>query len=119
MYPSEDVVKKDLDILKKLMSSNDTLLCQVMREKYLKILPKDGALAKVWEFTRTDEIAMALLPEDIPHSCVPKKVSGDGNCLYNSISVILIGNQRLSASLRLLTAIELFLNPMFYADHPK
>jgi hypothetical protein len=113
MYPSEDVVKKDLDILKKLMSSNDTLLCQVMREKYLNILPKDGA------FTRTDKIAMALLPEDIPHSCVPKKVSGDGNCLYNSISVILIGNQRLSASLRLLTAIELFLNPMFYADHPK
>lgn len=36
------------------------------------------------------------------------RVSADGNCLYNAVSIGLVGNEDLSLILRLLTSIELF-----------
>jgi hypothetical protein len=33
--------------------------------------------------------------------------TGDGNCLFNSVSILLCGSERLHAVLRLLTAVEL------------
>ena len=47
-----------------------------------------------------------------------RKVTGDGNCLYHSISLILLGHKILHLLSRLLTTIELFLHPSFYAEHP-
>ena len=68
-----------------------------------------------------------LIPDDIflSHSKIPGKVefdaiktSDDGNCLYRSASLILVGNEDLHL-LRLLTAIKLFLHASYYARHPK
>lgn len=42
----------------------------------------------------------------------------NGNCLYSSVSLTLVGNNSLIESLRILTSIELFTNPDFYAQHP-
>ena len=47
-----------------------------------------------------------------------KKATSNGNCLYNSASIILNGNEDLSLILRLLTAVELYKNAPFYATHP-
>ena len=47
-----------------------------------------------------------------------KKPTSNGNCLYNSASIILNGNEDLSLILRLLTAVELYKNAPFYATHP-
>ena len=45
-------------------------------------------------------------------------VSGDGNCLYNAVSVAISGKQKLCHTSRALTSAELFLNATFYASHP-
>ncbi|CAB4021306.1 Hypothetical predicted protein, partial [Paramuricea clavata] len=43
----------------------------------------------------------------------------DGNCLFHSASILLIGNETLSGILRLLTVSELFAHSDFYGDHPQ
>ena len=40
----------------------------------------------------------------------------NGDCLFNAISVILVGNETQSLLLRLLVAGELYFNRSFYAD---
>ena len=46
------------------------------------------------------------------------RVHPDGNCLYGSLSVALVGDGTLSLDLRILVAIELYRNAIFYAEHP-
>lgn len=46
------------------------------------------------------------------------KNTGDGNCLYRSISLVLVGHENFHLLLRLLTAIELFSHASFHAKHP-
>ena len=41
-----------------------------------------------------------------------------GNCLYSSLSLVLVGDNRLVHTLRILTSLELFLNASFYSQHP-
>ena len=41
-----------------------------------------------------------------------------GNCLYNSVSLSLVGDYSLTDELRIITSVELFLNFEFYFDHP-
>ena len=42
----------------------------------------------------------------------------DGNCLFSSTSIILVGDSSLCFILRALTCLELSLNREFYLDHP-
>ena len=42
----------------------------------------------------------------------------DGNCLYNAVSMALIGNESLAHHLRLLTCQEMLNHSSYYADHP-
>ena len=46
------------------------------------------------------------------------RTTGDGNCLYSSISIMLVKSEKLCHVLRALSVIELTLNLPFYADHP-
>ena len=41
-----------------------------------------------------------------------------GNCLFSSISILLVGDNSLSEDLRALSCLELFLYSSFYATHP-
>ena len=50
-------------------------------------------------------------------SRVPRYVTGDGNCLFNSVSVILCGNESIACELRVRTCVELFLNFEYYKKH--
>ena len=70
-----------------------------------------------------DSLGQSLLPTDLPSNLEAeglqaKKATSNGNCLYNSASIILNGNENLSLLLRLLTAVELYKNAPFYATHP-
>ena len=67
---------------------------------------------------RQDLITTGLLPEGFK-SWIPLSSKADGNCLFNSASILLIGNETFSGILRLLTVAELFANSDFYADHPQ
>ena len=70
-----------------------------------------------------NSLGQSLLPTDLPSNLEAeglqsKKATSNGNCLYNSASIILNGNEDLSLLLRLLTAVELYKNAPFYATHP-
>ena len=43
-------------------------------------------------------------------------MSTDGNCLFCAVSVALVGNESLARILRVLTAIELYENAIYYAQ---
>ena len=49
---------------------------------------------------------------------LPQRTSADGNCLFNSASLVVTGDESLSTTLRILVCIELFLNAKFYAYNP-
>lgn len=67
-----------------------------------------------------DEVGQALIPEDVLHSSelVALKSTANGDCLFNSASLLLCGTEALSKYLRLMTMTELFQNRAYYADHP-
>ena len=46
------------------------------------------------------------------------RVTGNGNCLFNACSIVLIGDESLSVYLRCLTTIEMFKHASYYANHP-
>jgi len=45
---------------------------------------------------------------------IPIYVSGDGNCLFNAISLSLVGNEKLATQIRVLTCIEMVMNKSLY-----
>lgn len=49
---------------------------------------------------------------------MPLITPGDGNCLFNSVSMSLVDDTTLASLLRMLTAAELFAHSEFYAKHP-
>ena len=65
---------------------------------------------------------LSLVPEDIysqPQAGIPVALQAtrNGNCLYNSFSLILCGNEQRSHYLCVLVAEELSFNAEFYANH--
>ena len=47
----------------------------------------------------------------------PLRSKGDGNCLFNSISTLICGSEKLAVELRLRTVVELANYFDYYADH--
>ena len=50
-------------------------------------------------------------------SQVPIHVKGDGNCLFNAVSVAIYGNEAMSSELRDRTCVELVVNFLHYKNH--
>lgn len=48
-----------------------------------------------------------------------RKVTGDGNCLYNVVLVVLVGNESFLFFLRFLIVIEFYDNVLFYVKYLK
>ena len=82
-----------------------------------------------WEALSWDDLGQCLIPIDIffiwsvknngKDEFSAKKSVGDGNSLYHSSSLILVGNEDLHLLLRLLTAIKLFLHASLYVKGMK
>ena len=70
-----------------------------------------------------DKLSIALIPEDLPSSAdkiyKAVKTTGNGDCIYNAVSLALVGDESCAILLRLLVALELAINVSFYAQHPK
>lgn len=66
---------------------------------------------------------MALIPVDLPlqleENLVAAKTTGNGDCLYNAVSLVLNGTESYTSLLRLLVALELLLNKDYYIQHPR
>ena len=69
----------------------------------------------------TDKMAMSLVPEDLPlePEIAATRTSPDGNCLFNAVSLALVGDETQTSLLRLLVAVELLLNCEFCIQHPR
>ena len=66
-----------------------------------------------------DLLAQSRIPSDAPTNLIACEVTGDGNCLYYTISMSLVGTTEYSTILRILTVIELFENANYYGNHPR
>lgn len=70
---------------------------------------------------KIDELALGMLPTDVPslpQNAVTLKASPDGNCLFHSVSILLVGNQTLSGVLRQETADKLMQYLEYFSNHP-
>lgn len=65
-----------------------------------------------------DKLSNALIPEDLPPPAnkiyEAVKATGYGDCLYNAVSLVLVGNESYAILLRLLVALELAINVSLY-----
>ena len=69
------------------------------------------------EFIEVDRQAREILTKSkLSNVGTPALSTGDGNCLFNSVSTVLTGDEKLTAVLRLRTAKEMSLNPDLYKD---
>ena len=59
---------------------------------------------------KVDMTAFKLYKECGEVDFIPTWVNGDGNCMYNSVSMILIGNEELSLELRVSSTIAMIMN---------
>lgn len=121
MALDNSIVLRDLQHLQTAIRDDNKAYCMSLQEKYRGFVPEDLTPWHMWDqrFQRKDTFASILKPDDIPADLVPTKVTGDSNCLFNSASINLVGNEDLSVILRLLTAAELYLHADFYANHPR
>ena len=54
-----------------------------------------------------DHYANQFLPTDCPDGFLPLIASSNGNCLYNSVSLLLVGDETMSVELRVRTSLAL------------
>ena len=70
-----------------------------------------------------DEMAMVLIPEELPlqpgEHLVAVKTTLNGDCLFNTMSLVMDGTESNTSLLRLFVALELLLNMDFYIQHPR
>ena len=73
---------------------------------------------------REDTLASVLISQSSVDRANGKHIrtlqtTGNGNCLYNCVSIWFTGNESLHVYLQMLTAIELYENAVFYTQHLK
>ena len=109
--------KEIFKTLKDLLVSEDSLANKRvidLQEEHKQILRAElegvskGNISKLSE----DTLGTSLIPEE-QRGHRTMKVTGDGNCLYNSASVFIKEDETLNGTLRVLTACELYLNVEF------
>ena len=115
--------KKIFKTLKDLLVSEDSLATKRvidLQEGHEQILREELQSAPKVNISKLskDTLGTSLIPEE-QRGLRVVKVSGDGNCLYNSASIFIKGDETLNGTLRVLTACELYLNAEFYANHAK
>ena len=109
----------DLEILDVSKSLTNKETAQQIHSNFAPLLrTKIGSFNGVIQRSGIDSISMTLLPAEFKE-WVPLITPGDGNCLYNSVSMSLVGDTTLASLLRMLTAAELFAHSVFYAKHPQ
>ena len=120
--------ESELDSLKTAMINNSVKDILDLKEKYKYLVVRKISDSELDSFNlKQDELSNDLIPKDTITEFKVKenkevyciKTRGDGNCMFRSVSVWLVGNQSLHPVLRLLTAIELYLNAEAYANNSK
>ncbi|XP_041831029.1 vertnin [Melanotaenia boesemani] len=61
-----------------------------------------------------DDTARGLYPADAPGGLLPLKCNGEGNLLFDAVSMLLVGNTGLSLELQVRTVVEMVLWKRYY-----
>jgi hypothetical protein len=117
--PQEYEIIRDLDTVREAIIAENRGILLFFVNKYRQYLPREIYKTEHIPSSWVDQLSCCLVPQDISPNLVPLKSTGNGNCLFNSVSILLIGNESLHGVLRLLTAAEIFLHYIFYASHPR
>ena len=120
--------QSDLESLKKNIDrgfdDETEQFCKFLARKYDQSICwiKQKEAIENFQLLEKDKLGQMLIPEDIilgeENRFLACKATGNGDCLFNSTSRILVGNESLHFFLRLLTTLELYTNSTFYAKHP-
>jgi hypothetical protein len=117
--PSKLKVEEDLCSLRDAIVKNNKDVIVNLKRLHEQYLPSEMFEYGTSTSLKRDLLSACILPRDISSNLVPIKATGNGDCLYNSFSICLVGNENLSGVLRLLTAIEMYQNSEFYTRHPR
>ncbi|XP_006793119.1 vertnin [Neolamprologus brichardi] len=66
------------------------------------------------EWAGVDDAAHGLYPADAPRGLLPLNCDGEGNLLFDAISLLLVGNTALSLELQVRTTVEMALWKSYY-----
>ena len=82
-----------LNVLKKAIHNHDeSTVRDIARETLSGKLQNAKSLClQQLDNYMQDDLALALMPEDIPNELLPIKTTGNGNCLYNAMSLQIEG----------------------------
>ena len=70
------------------------------------------------DYPDVDSIGCDVIDNYTDTTGYPRKTTGDGNCLYNAVSILLTGDESLSVHLRYHTCLKLVMNQDTYLLHP-
>ncbi|KAM6914994.1 vertnin [Xenentodon cancila] len=66
------------------------------------------------EWAGVDDAARALYPSDAPEGLLPLSCNGEGNLLFDAVSMLLVGNTGLSLEIQVRTVVEMVLWKRYY-----
>lgn len=66
------------------------------------------------DWAGVDDTAHGLYPDDAPMGLLPLKCKGEGNLLFDAVSMLLVGNTELSLELQVRTVVEMVLWKRYY-----
>lgn len=82
--------------VERLIENGENEGLQVLQKHQKRYIQQEtnNARKKSYMSLETDDLAMCLLPSDIPQlepTIYPVKTTGNGDCLFNAVSIILTG----------------------------
>lgn len=108
--------EKSLERLGIATRSGDIEKALKLEAIFMRFLPKRMKTGKPFQFVSTmkkDKVASKVFGKS---DIIPTRVSGNGNCLFNSLSMAIQGNESLASEIRVRTCIEMQDNKEFYQD---
>ena len=106
IFPGDVVSKDILKSFRNLLQNGGGTSAKKLVEDLDILWESKGGNVDLSKWSK-DDFSTGLIPDDIDckyFASKPLTVSGNGNCLYNSVSLVLCGDQKRNGRLRLLVA---------------
>ncbi|KAM4522776.1 vertnin [Odontesthes bonariensis] len=110
-----------LSVLRELQEATESsgldAVTRVAHEVEQVLAPFQLPKAPCQDFARwasLDDTARGLYPADAPGGLLPLKCNGEGNLLFDAVSMLLVGNTGLSLELQVRTVVEMVLWKRYY-----
>ena len=86
-------VIRDLNTVCEAIIAEKREILMFFVNKYRQYLPRKIYKTDDIPSSGVDQLSSCLLPQDVPMNLVPLKATGNGNCLFNSSSILQVGSE--------------------------